>query len=257
MKTLTLSMLLACFIIVFSGFASADTSCAFDLNTNLTLSNQLHRALPDGVWAGKAQNGRDVVLQFHPSGTADWFTADGSNLSGYQNFSWAVLPVNEEEAKLELAAIGQFSHHTFQVKTDCQTLKLTDLHSGMSLTLKHETAESKARHNQKETLLAAKWENTTYPFDLKSMEGAYLKYSFLPNGRFERRLGCASRNIRESGEWWLAKDGQHLVMRFDRGETTVAKIKYLEMDEMVLQHVLNCEDKSFVTSEKNFFFNRQ
>lgn len=257
MKTLTLSMLLVCLTIVFSGFASADSSCAFELNANLTLSNQLYRALPDGMWAGKAQDGHDVVLQFHPSGTADWFTSNGSSLSGYQNYSWAVLPVGEEDARLELTANDEAGRLTFQVETACQTLKLTGLHSGIALTLEHETAESKARHRQKERLLAAKWENTTYPFDLTSMEGAYLKYNFRTDGRFERLLGCTSRNLQEAGDWWLAKDGEHLVMQFDTGETTVAKIKYLEMDEMVLQHVLHCEDQSFVTGDKDFFFNRQ
>lgn len=257
MKTLTLSMLMACYSFVFSAFASADSSCAFDTNENLTLTTQLNRALPDGIWAGNTQNGQEAVLQFHPSGTADWFSYNGKGLMGYQDYTWSVTPVNEEEARLELTASDFSKTLAFQVETDCQSLKLADLGQGVVLALEHESADSKAQRSQKESMLAARWENTTYPFDLQSMEGAYLKYNFLKNGRFERTLGCASRNIKDAGEWWLAKDGQHLVMRMDSGETTVAEIKYLELDEMVLKHVLNCEDKDFATGDKDFFFNRQ
>lgn len=257
MKTLTFGMLLACFSFIFSAFATADTSCAFDLNENLTLTHQLYRSLPDGVWTAETQNGQKAVLQFHPSGTADWFTSNAKGLSGYKDFTWAVIPISEEEARLELTANDHSESFTFEVEPACQSLKLSEPDRGFFLRLEHETAESKAVRSQKETLLAARWENTTYPFDLKSMEGAYLKYNFQKNGRFERMLGCASRNIKEAGDWWLAKDGLHLVMRLDNGETTVAEIKYLEMDEMVLKHVLNCEERDFATGDRDFFFNRQ
>lgn len=257
MKTLTFSMLLACFGFVYSAFASADSSCAFDLNENLTLTTQLHNALPAGIWVGNTEDGREAVLQFHHSGTADWFTFEGERMSAYEAYSWAVISIGEDEAKLELTARDHTKHLAFQVKTGCYSLMLADTFKGISLNLEYESTDSNARHSQKENMLAGRWENNTYPFDLESIEGAYLKYNFGKNGRFERLLGCANRNRKEAGEWWLAKDGQHLVMRLDSGETTVAEIKYLEMDEMVLHHVLTCEERDFTTGDRDFFFNRQ
>ena len=257
MKNLILGMLLACFSFALFASATVDSSCAFDINQNLTLTTQLQRALPDGIWAGKTQNGQEAILQFRTSGTVDWFTFSRNGLTGYQDYIWMVTPVSENEARLELTASDHSRRFIFQVETACQSLKLTSFNQGIALSLEHESSDSKARRNQKENMLAGKWENTTYPFDMKSIEGAYLKYSFHNNGRFERMLGCANQYIKDAGEWWLAKDGQHLVMRLDSGETTVAEIKYLELDEMVLQHILNCEDKSFATGDRDFFFNRQ
>ena len=257
MKNLILGMLLACLSFAFSAFATADSSCAFDVNENLTLTTQLQRALPDGLWAGSTQSGQKAILQFRTSGTADWFTFDSNGLTAYQDFAWSVTPVNEDEARLELTATDYSTYFIFQVETACQSLKLTSLNRDMALSLEHESSDSKAQRSQKENMLSGKWENTTYPFDIQSMEGAYLKYNFYNNGRFERLLGCRKQNIKDAGDWWLAKDGQHLVMRLDSGETTVAEIKYLELDEMVLQHILNCEDRSFATGDKDFFFNRQ
>ena len=257
MKTLMPSMLLACLSFVFPALAEVDSSCAFNLDDNLTLTTQLQRALPNGKWVSDMQNGQETVLQFHTSGTADWFTFNENGLSGYKNFTWTVTPLGDDQAQLVLAARDYSQRLVFEVKPACQSLKLTEVHNGFALTLEHESAESKARRTQKESILAASWENTTYPFDLKSMDGAYLKYCFHSNGRFERMLGDSRQNIKSNGEWWLDKDGQHLVMRFESGETTVAEIKYLELDEMVLQHVLNCENRDFATGNKDFFFNRQ
>lgn len=255
MKTLTYSMLLACFSFAYSAFASGDSSCAFNLNENLTLTTRLYQALPEGMWVGNTQDGRKAMLQFHTSGAADWFTFDGKGMSAYKDFTWAVRSVNDDEAKLELTAAGGSGNFVFQVETGCHNLTLTDSSEDIALTLEYESADSRAR--QKENILAGRWENNTYPFDLGPLEGAYLKYNFDKNGRFLRMLGCANRNIKEAGEWRLANDGQHLVMRFDSGETTVAEIKYLELDEMVLHHVLNCEDSDFATGDRDFFFNRQ
>ena len=257
MKTLIIGTFLACFGLTFSVSASPDTSCAFDLNENLTLTTQLHKALPGGIWSSDAPVGQEIVLQFYDSGTADWFTYNTNGLCAYKGYSWSVIPVNENEVRLELSARDNSRHLTFEVEIACHSITLTDRAEGLSLALKYESTGTDAQHHNKEQILAGKWENTTYPFDLRSIEGAYLKYSFHNNGRFDRLLGCAGRNIKESGEWWLAKDGQHLVMRLDNGETTIAEIKYLELDEMVLHHVLSCEDRNFATGDKDFFFNRQ
>lgn len=257
MKTLMLSALTVCIGLVFSAFATGDTSCAFNLNGNLTLSAQLYQALPDGVWVGAAKGGKEAVLQFHASGKADWFTYGRNGLSDYREFTWSVQSLGDDEARLELSDRDGRRQLSFEVEPACQGMTLTENGKGIFLSLEHETPTSIAEYRQKENLLAGKWENTTYPFDLKSMEGAYLKYAFYKSGKFERMLGCADRNIKESGQWWLAKDGQHLVMRLDDGQTTVAEVKYLEMDELVLQHVLACDDKDFNTGEKDFFFNRQ
>lgn len=257
MKTLALSVLMACFSYVFSASSSADSSCAFDLDEDLTLATQLYRALPDGIWTGLMQDGSEAVLQFHASGKADWFTYGKNGLSGFDGFTWAVRPLNEDEARLELVNRDNSKQLSFAVEIACQSMELAEASNGISLFLKHGSSASNAAYRKKETLLAGKWENTTYPFDLKSIEGAYLKYTFHKNGKFERMLGCADRNIRESGQWWLAKEGQHLVMRLDNGETTVAEIKHVEMDELVLKHILYCEDKAFTTGERDFFFNRQ
>ncbi len=250
-------MLLACATLTVWASDIPNSSCTFGLNENLTASTQLIRALPDGQWRGELRNGEKVVLQFYASGQAEWFTFGRKGLHHHQAYRWAVLPFTAAQAALELADRNSGSTLQFTVKTNCQSIELTEKGGPLFLELFHEPNDNEETLSRMKKLLTGKWENTTYPFDLPSIDGAYLKYSFQNNGQFSRSLGSSSQALQEQGQWKLSKDGKHLILNFENGLTALAEVKYLEMDELVLKHVLSCEDKSFTTALKDFFFNRQ
>ncbi|MCB0571831.1 MAG: hypothetical protein KDC66_18820 [Phaeodactylibacter sp.] len=256
MKTLLLSTLLVCLGANAISSTLPTENCAFVVSETLTLADQLVYTLPDGMWRGDARNGIETVIQFEPSGKAFWFAYGKEGLSGLNRYQWVVYGPSTETAMLELRDENGRTAYTFEVEAQCQSISLDNLRTGALLKLNHDQGCPEANLEGMERMLNGKWENNTYPFEIKGIEGAYLKYRFFENGKLERLCGSADKNIHAGGQWQLANDGRHVVMSFEDGSTVVAEIKHLDMDELVLSHVLACEDQRFATREKDFFFNR-
>ncbi len=113
-------------------------------------------------------------------------------------------------------------------------------------------------------LLTGQWENMVYPFEVKTtsnglpMEGAFLRYEFRANGSYVKTLGCKSSRINNSGRWSVSNDGQYLLLYDDCSTTPLkAKIKYIELDELVLEQALVSGEPQFCTGKKDFFFNKR
>jgi len=113
---------------------------------------------------------------------------------------------------------------------------------------------------QMHVALAGKWENTMYPFDAnasKMVEDAFLSYHFRVDGSYVKTLGGAKKSIEEHGRWEVTPDGCQILL-FST-ETVIPQtigIKYIQADELVLEHALKCNELNFCTQHKSFYFNK-
>lgn len=115
--------------------------------------------------------------------------------------------------------------------------------------------------------VVGKWESSVYPFEtvtaskednLQVMDGAYLKIAFFEDGSYVKSLGTAKQHVKEQGTWTISGDGKYLLFYCKGSEhAQKAKIKYLQMDELVLEHALKSSNDAFNTSVKDFYFNKQ
>lgn len=256
MKTLLLSTLLVCLgVNVFSSTLPKE-ECSFVVSETLTLAEQLLVTLPEGMWRGETREGSEAALQFEPSGKAYWLSFGREGLSGLEHYDWSVYAPTPGTAVLELHGENGKISYVFEVEAQCESISLDNLYTGARLRLNHDHGRSPAAVNSMKKMLDGRWENNTYPFEIRDIEGAYLKYRFFAGGRMERLCGSAEKNIRAAGDWELSNDGRHIIMSFDDGSTVVAEVKHLDLDELVLTHVLSCEDQRFATGRRDFFFNR-
>ena len=114
-----------------------------------------------------------------------------------------------------------------------------------------------------ENSLIGSWENSIYPFEVqaengtrKQMEGAFLKYYFNENGTYKKVMGTREKKIEEFGSWEVSEDASTLVITSDCTATQSIKIKYLQLDELVLEQSLKSTEVDFCTGVKDFFFNK-
>jgi len=263
MKTLTFGLWLACISMLHAQLNAKSSDCTFGIQGESSPASQISANLPSGLWTGYNQSGEEVSLQFFESGLAHWFThCRERSEKKARLFNWECqTSQNPEGTDLVLWDWSTGQKMIFEVETDCSSIQLESKNRTRALELSYKAPASERRLNHLKRVIAGGWENTTYPFDYKpqeasQLEEAYLKYRFLPDGRFERQIGNQAKNIKESGSWMIAKDGAHLILTFEDGSVSVGEIKYLEMDEMVLQHLVSCQDATFNTIRKDFYFNR-
>lgn len=112
-------------------------------------------------------------------------------------------------------------------------------------------------------LLTGQWENMVYPFEVQTsnglpLEGAFLRYEFRANGSYVKTLGSKTTRANDSGQWSVSNDGQYLLLYDDCSkEPLKAKIKYIQLDELVLEQALVSGEPQFCTGKKDFFFNKR
>ena len=260
MKSFTLSLwLLACISMVHAQLNARTNECRFGTPSESSTASQISANLPTGIWNGRNQCGQTVSLHFFEDGLVQWLTQSNSEEMSSRLFNWKCLPDHQADATLVLTDWQSGEPLFFSIEANCNALAIQG--KDCKLQLKYNKAASAAELQRTKQLLTGNWENTTYPFDFDpedktALQEAYLTYRFLPNGRFERKIGNRDRQVEESGDWFLAKDGEHVVLSFDDGKATVAQLKYVRVDELVIHHLLSCQDETFNTVEKDFFFNR-
>lgn len=141
---------------------------------------------------------------------------------------------------------------------DCCTSEETSLDSGFI----EDSPETAIQRNVKASMIGT-WESTEYPFVVKNhkkkgrKEGAFLMYTFSPDGTYSISYGDASSKVQEKGIWTISSNGkkiQLLAENAKRRQTIL--IKYLEFDELVLQHAAVQRIKPFSPGDKSVFFHK-
>ena len=82
-----------------------------------------------------------------------------------------------------------------------------------------------------------------------------MKYEVRAAGSFTRIIGHDQFEAIENGKWRFAKDGKAIFLRTPDHSYQV-KVKYLELDAMVLEQDVKVDDIKLCTSKKDFYFNK-
>lgn len=219
-------------------------------STDCLLGPVLEYKLANQSWSGTDQLNQKISLFFYSNGLMEQTSAAGLRL-----FRWSAAPMPEHCGSLVLEDVQTGQQQLLEVAFTTAGITLSTCTG--SLHIRKQPQMESAAQKAKEGV-QGKWENTTYPFDNATENGmAYLRYQFRPNGTFERALGMGETTTSEAGEWAISQDGKRLILTFEQGGITVASLKYLEFDELVLEHTLTCEDPLFATASRDFYFNRQ
>lgn len=131
-------------------------------------------------------------------------------------------------------------------------------------TAKHDSAEA-AKVVAIRASLVGKWESPNFMLEggnaRRDTNGSSLKYHFRNDGTYSKTLGGAEVQIEEEGTWSLSEDCTQLTMQSKTlcaGQlvTTVATIKYLAMDELVLEQTLCVAGMVVSAKPKSLYFNK-
>lgn len=271
MKALLSTLCLVLFTMASPNTLSSMAPCRTVADSQMTHSEQIAHDLVQGVWTADLPSSKDekvrTILQFDEAGQLD--RMDLQPLGNYlrKRYSWKV-EVRGEDPILLLYDLDGGKQRRFDLKQTRDGLELTDLQSGQQLNLEfHAHADSTELTNLRRNLIG-EWANSLYPFEMnrsgnRQMAGAFLYYEFNTDGTYSKSLGNSEAQLDELGEWEISADGQYLLMHTDEYQggrkvrkTTVARIKFVMFEEMVLEHSLQVSDESFCTEQKDFYFSR-
>lgn len=135
-----------------------------------------------------------------------------------------------------------------------------DVPTRVNVSTKPEKAVTNKAVAKMQAGIVGRWENTIYPFEIDDagvMPGAYLRYDFSSTGEYTKVIGSTELSYEESGQWEIEDDGQTLRLTSSTGKITLAMIKHLQLDELVLEQELKVKNAAFCTKQKDFFFNKQ
>ncbi len=115
--------------------------------------------------------------------------------------------------------------------------------------------------------LKGRWQNTVGAMELPEMareenagpetsETAVLQYHFLEDGVFVRSIDHGAAHFEERGRWEIAADGQSILLHFPGRAMEKAAIKYIELDEMVLEQPLHIPGSNWGYETRQLFFNK-
>jgi hypothetical protein len=271
MKALLSTLCLALFAMASPNTLSSMAPCRTAPDSQMTLSEQIAHDLVQGVWTADLPSAKDekvrTILQFDEAGQLDRMELQPLGNYLRKRYSWKV-EVSGDDPVLLLYDLDAGRQSRFDLKQTCDGLELTDLQSGRQLSLVfHAHADSTELTNLRRNLIG-EWANSLYPFEMgrngnRQMAGAFLYYRFNADGTYSKSLGNSEAQLDETGEWEISADGEYLLMHSDEFQggrkvkkTTVARIKFVMFEEMVLEHSLQVSDESFCTEQKDFYFSR-
>ncbi len=139
-----------------------------------------------------------------------------------------------------------------------------------SLTVQAETmwpGEKSALQGVVHERLQGCWQNTVSAIELPEMareenagpqgaETATLQYQFRENGAFVRSIDHGTTHVEEHGRYEVSADGRFVLLYFPGKEVEKAAIKYIELDEMVLEQPLRIPGSPLSMENRQIFFNK-
>lgn len=144
----------------------------------------------------------------------------------------------------------------------CCTTDDTELHNGVDSGKVEDAAETAVQRNITASMVGT-WESTVYPFAIKNgkkkarKEGAFLQYHFQADGNYTIEYGDDDDRFQETGYWSISSNGKKIVLNAaDSNKKQTIMIKYLELDELVLEHAEVERVKSFSPGDKSVFFHK-
>ena len=269
---LMLGLILAAF-----ATASVDTNpnCRAYLaknNETRSLTLQIQQDLLQGVWIQQTGESLETLLQFSDAGDAIFLNVlKRGAVYTIARYAWHI-ELADGAPLLVLRHLDTGETHRQWVQQTCQGLELVNIDTGDLESYRYVPASSQVMQQQQRRL-TGNWEHVLPEVTLAAgsgpgaqrltLENATLRFEFHPDGTYTRILSSrvSDRRFEEVGTWEISKDGERLLLhcRDAAGNrfTQCTRIKYLQMDELVLEQPLAVAGQRFVTQEAHdFYFNK-
>jgi len=249
------------------GMFTSDCRDAFVANNpEIPVEEQVKTDLVNGQWS----QGEDVQVYFNEDGTSDWLKRESNGQWSYTQHHWAVE--NTASGPTLFLQNGDQKLHEYRLEPTCEGISLFSPDYRESIVFGYEPLDKNNRSQAVSRSISGEWEHTLTPSQLKELDildvqnvdhqRARVRLYLSDNGTFSKELLCASANIhiRETGTWKVSRDGQFLLFNDLDGKkitnSRCIRVKYLEVDEMVLEQALAFAKTGTQTSSKDFYFNK-
>lgn len=241
---------------------------------HLSLSNQIQLDLLSGIWLDEQKvNGNTIVqstlLRFLDEFQAQLMQYDAKGQQISTAFFWKVVLKNGNPSLLLTDTKTGFQK-SFELEQTCKGIKLTNNITTEVINLDHKPFLSPAKLTATRKELIGSWKNTYYPAEkitadigdssYQADDATFLRYEFKPDGSYSKSIKSRKASILEEGKWELSEDGSTIIfyhLENDMPTICSAKIKHLQMDELVLEHCLKAQKLGINTGMKSFYFNKQ
>lgn len=266
--------------LILAAFATASVDTKPDcreslakIDDSLTLPAQIQEDLLQGVWVQKTGESLETLLQFSDSGDAIFL--DVIKMSAvYETgrYAW-YLELENQDPILVLRDLDTHETYRLLVEQTCQGIDLTNTLTGHRQSYRYLPGSERLMQQQQRSL-TGNWEHVLPKVTLSNpcvggddqsvtLENASLRFEFRPDGTFTRVLSSRHSGLRleEEGTWEISKDGGRLFLHCRDADgnpiTQCTRIKYLQMDELVLEQPLAVSGRRFVAQEDHdFYFNK-
>jgi len=235
------------------------------VNPEVPLSRQIELDLINGQWEQS-----NLLIYFNEDGTSDWLTEHHNGRWTYQEKPWTMSGTADTpllEVEQENGATDQYF-----IEPTCQGVMLQKTATTEVLQLDFNPASTSRQQQVLQKELSGSWEHLLTPAQVKELDvldaedinihQAKVRLYFTPNGIFTKELICAEANIhiRETGTWKVSRDGQFILLNDLHGiqpeDSRCIRLKYLELDELVLEQALAFADTKGALSRQDFYFNK-
>lgn len=271
--TLAVSLLLSAFL----GWGSTPPEPShyycpeFITDDTLPLSDQIEHDLVAGVWLVEQGSESETLLEFDSEGQATILESNGDFTYKLTRYSWEIEAANEHPVLLLRNQANQETQY-FLINPTGNGMQLTQLSTGKAVTYVFHSSNSEQTAAVK-AALTGEWRNTRAlltlrsadcdPGDALELEEASISFEFQSDGAFTKVVSSDVKSIRfeERGRWEVSKDGDHLLLHTPSADGTALtqriRIKFLELDELVLETPLAVVGRTFASvPNKDFYFNK-
>lgn len=229
------------------------------------LAQQVTSDLLSGHWTED-----DLQVFFNEDGTSDWIITAADGTYAYAEKQWTITGTGEHPVLETIDPEGQKACYALQ--PTCQGMNLIPTASSQVIQMNYTPLAKSPAFRKREQAVFGTWDHTLTPRQMEELgildnqdafpQSAKVRLDFQPDGTFTKELIAPSidLHIRETGTWKLDRTGAFLLLNNLEGITNrdsrCVAIKYLQLDEMVLQHALAFASTDQQTEQQEFFFNK-
>ena len=236
-----------------------------DSNSKVSYDKQIEEDLLSGTWVQEGYHAgtRDEKLyffQFNQFGAVDFLEfCKKSGASKHKTLSWRV-ELQYESPVLILRNKASGLEQAFEIEQTCKGIDLVNLLNGESKHLEYKPQLSIRKLAAIKAELAGEWGKSG--ISLENAGSVNLRYRFDSNGTYSKLLEGSQLSISEQGNWELSKDGQFLILtgtgaKRNSKNTEFIRIKFLQLDELVLEQKLEFESVGINVASTDYYFNKR
>lgn len=249
-------------------FVSSIANCRdayLPASPEVPFSHQIEMDLISGQWEQS-----NLRVYFNEDGTSDWLSEKQNGEWSYQEKKWTMSGTPDMpllEIKQENGATEQYF-----VEPTCQGVMLQKTATTETLQLDYHPMNLPHPQKGLQKELNGSWEHLLSPAQVEELQvleasnilhqQAWVRLHFSPNGIFTKELIApdADIHIRETGTWKVSRDGQFILLNnlhgVQRADSRCIRLKYIELDELVLEQPLAFVDVKGTLARQDFYFNK-